>query len=115
MPAIRHLLRLRGSARRRIGVGRCPIARDDFDPWVLLQPRFDVRTVTTLQDVDHTAPFQVDQNGAVVMAPSKREIVNPQASNDGLRLVVSVKVRTLLLVVSGEAGSGSHLPPAGGR
>lgn len=50
------------------------------------QPRFHIRRVSTLQQVDDAAPFQIDRDGAIMLALAKREVVDSQAPHRRLGL-----------------------------
>src|SRR5262245_15302416 len=61
------LLSLRRALARPVGICACEVASDDLDFGMLLQPFFQWRSFSPLQQVNRTALLQIHQNFAVMM------------------------------------------------
>lgn len=70
MPPIRHLDRIRRALANAVGVGSRPIAGDDLDPGVGLQPRGHGVGLTVTQQVD--GPIEAFRPGVVVTDAARR-------------------------------------------
>jgi hypothetical protein len=74
--AIDHLYRLRRPSANAIGVEVTAIATDDGDRRMLGQPGGDAGRRAVWQEVDHPMRQEIDQDGAVPMAPPPGPLVD---------------------------------------
>src|SRR2546429_609231 len=65
MELVGHLLGVRRSARRPLGVGGTPVSRDDFDAGMRYEPSGQSSSGPIWQQVDGSVPVSIDQNRAV--------------------------------------------------
>lgn len=80
---VRDLNGVRGGSRRRLGIRGGPVPADYVDSGSLAQPGDERVRGPVRQQIDDSAPLQVNQDGAVGMALTKREVVDPQDSRGG--------------------------------
>ena len=76
MPAISHLHRARRPLPGGLGVGTSAVSADHLDPGVIAQPVGQRRGLAVGQQIDRAAGVDVDQDGAVVMTPAQREVID---------------------------------------
>ena len=74
--AIDHLHCLRRPSANAIGVEVTAIATDDGDRRMLGQPGGDAGRRAVWQEVDHPMRQEIDQDGAIVMAPPPGPLIN---------------------------------------
>src|SRR5688572_1873762 len=81
MPAIGNLLRLRRAFACSISVGACAIASDDLNFRMALQPLFQWRGLSPLQQIDRPALLQIHKNRAVILSFLERPIIHSESSH----------------------------------
>src|SRR5262245_21384417 len=81
MPAIGNLLRLRRGLSSAISVRAGAVAGDDLDFGMLLQPFFQWRGLSSLQQVDRPALLQVHENRAVILPLLKSPVIYSEGSH----------------------------------
>jgi hypothetical protein len=81
MPAVGYLLRLRRSFTRPVSISACAVASDNLNFRVFVQPRFQWRSLSPLQQVDRPALIQIHQNRAVILSFLERPIINSESSH----------------------------------
>lgn len=83
VPAIGHLLRVRGSLPCPFRVGGRPIPRDDLHAGVGLQPSRQGLGLAIRQQIDDLAAFQVDEDRPILLPPTQRPIVHAENAGRG--------------------------------
>lgn len=78
MPAVGDLQGVRGGFLDGAGVGGGPVAADDLDAGVGGEPGREGLGGAVGQDIDGTAGFDVDQEGAVSATAAEGELIDPQ-------------------------------------
>src|SRR5439155_25015429 len=61
------------------------VAGNDFDAWMVPQPRRDGRGGTLWQEINRPTAFEIDQDGSRDSALAERTIIDPQDPGRGLR------------------------------
>jgi hypothetical protein len=78
MKTISHLDGIGRSSPRSIGVSLRSIAYDHLHTGMLAQPVSQGLGFASGQEVNRLAPFQVDQDGGIGLAPAQRQIIDSQ-------------------------------------
>ena len=84
MPAVGHLLGIRGGSTGRVGIGAGPVPGDHLDLRMQPQPGHHRCRVALGQQLDRAALLEVDDDRAVLVATGQRPVVD--ADDDGHRL-----------------------------
>src|SRR5581483_8058450 len=69
---------LRSTVACGLTVAPAPIPADDLGMAMRLQPGEDRLGLAIWQEVDYTAPLEVDKDRSIAMAPTEGEVVDPQ-------------------------------------
>lgn len=79
MPAVTNLNRLRRTFRDPLLIGTRPVASDDFNSWMGLQPFSECLSLPILQQINYFPVFQIRQNRSIPVSSAKRKIINTKA------------------------------------
>jgi len=89
VPPICNLDRIRRTLPHAVRVGTGPVARDNLDAWVLMQPPCQSVGLAVGQKVDHRVALQIDEDRAVATAAAPSPVVNGKDARNARRLSIS--------------------------
>ena len=78
MKAIRDLGRLRGTCCGAAGIVLSPVTGNDFDAWMVAQPRRDGLGCALRQEIHRPTLFEIHQDGAIDPALAEGKIIDAQ-------------------------------------
>jgi hypothetical protein len=90
MPPVGDLNGLRRSLAGSIGVGAGPIADDDLDRWMVLEPRGQGLGRAIGQQVDPAPALEITEDRAVVAALAPSPVIDPEHTRRERRLEIGL-------------------------